>query len=183
MRVLKYNGRNTYTVEHLSTEKRYRVNVRDMFPYCNKKKIDAVAQQKEKKNKVMAPVPIGPDHLPLPKALDVNLCAEGQWVAIPRERRWCLAKILSYDEGSDEVKAHYYNTHMKNGRQQLKPSWYHPGPEKEILGTKGPKGYLAYTEVLERKLLYPQAVRVVTRCSNKQQITHDVSARTAKDLQ
>ena len=72
---------------------------------------------------------------------------------------------------------------MKNGRQQLKPSWYHPGSEKEILGTKGPKGYLAYTEVLERKLLYPQAVRVTTRCSKKQQITHEVSDRTAKDLQ
>ena len=130
----------------------------------------------------MAPVPIGPDHLPLPKALDVNLCAEGQWVAIPRERRWFLAKILSYDEGSDEVKAHYYNTHMKNGRQQLKPSWYHPGSEKETLGTKGPKGYLAYTEVLERKLLYPQAVRVTTRCSKKQQITHEVSARTVNSV-
>ncbi len=72
---------------------------------------------------------------------------------------------------------------MKNGRQQLKSSWYHPESEKEILGTKGLKGYLAYTEVLERKLLYPQAVRVVTRCSKKQQITHEVLARTAKALQ
>ena len=183
MRVLKYNGRNTYTVEHLSTKKRYRVNVRDMFPYCNKKNTGTVAQEKEKDKVTTQLIPKEPTLLPLPKVLDVDLCAEGQWVAIPRERRWFLAKILSYDEGSDEVKAHYYNTHLKSGRQQLKPSWYHPGSEKEVLATKAPKGYLAYTEVLERKLLYPLVVRVGTRCSKKRQITHEVSARTARDLQ
>jgi hypothetical protein len=183
MRVLKYNGRNTYTVEHLSTKKRYRVNVRDMFPYCNKKSTGTVAQDEEKTEESSPPVAIKPTCLPLPNILDVNLCAEGQWVCIPRERRWFLAKIISYDEGSDEVKAHYYCTHLKNGRQQLKPSWYHPGSKKEILGTKGPKGYLAYTEVLERKLLYPQVVQVVTKCTKKRQITHEVSVKTAKDLQ
>jgi hypothetical protein len=54
------------------------------------------------------------------------------------------------------------NTHQKSGRQQLKPSWFHPGSEKEVFAAKKPKHYLAYTEVLERKLLYPRAVKVIT---------------------
>ena len=67
-----------------------------------------------------------PDYLPLPNMLEIDLCAEGQWVAIPRERRWFLAKILSYDEGSDEVTVQHYNTHQNSGRQQLNPSWARP---------------------------------------------------------
>jgi site-specific DNA-cytosine methylase len=179
MRVIRYNGKNGYLVEHLSTGKRYRVNVRDMFPYCQKKKISEIPGSPP----MEPPKKQNPDYLPLPNMLEIDLCAEGQWVAIPRERRWFLAKILSYDEGSDEVTIQYYNTHQKSGRQQLKPSWFHPGSEKEVFAAKKPKHYLAYTEVLERKLLYPRAVKVITRANKSGNHTHEVTKTLAKELQ
>jgi hypothetical protein len=76
-----------------------------MFPYCQKKKISEIPGSPP----MEPPKKQNPDYLPLPDMLEIDLCAEGQWVAIPRERRWFLAKILSYDEGSDEVTIQYYS--------------------------------------------------------------------------
>jgi len=173
MRVKAYKGKSAYLVENLATGREYRVNVRDIFPYCIKSKKPAVEDGSAEV----------PETLPLDELLDIDQCAEGQWVAVPRERRWFLAKILSYDTGSDEVKVHYYNTHIKNGRTQLKPVWYHPKTTKEAFQQIPPKGYLAYTETMERKQLYPAVVQVLTRGSPKSpKRTHEITRDMAADL-
>ena len=98
MRVVRSLGRNCYQVKNLASNREYRVNCRDMFPYC---------KAKEEQRPEISPDPDDTPPEPVPAAkeesLPVPLCQEGQWVAVPRENRWFLANVLSYDDGTDEV--------------------------------------------------------------------------------